>query len=342
MYKAGDVNIAEQATRFTRGKHAADVRAFLRAERGDQVVLLDDDTMEEVHYYLPRDDRPPTCFKEWFAVHSVWRLTYALAELSYPDAAFGSAECQFKPLPTLWTQKLDECLGITEPSAKIPATKWFGLPLRRCNLDSILPGLELDINESSLVDSAIMDAWFRALLKHDKRIISYIPPNSLELAGCTPQEVAERPERAELEHPKHEMMFFPTIVPEHDHCVLIVAHPQTHRMTVYDPKISNTLPILAKDRTWLKRYFGQLSAKEWKSSAWEVAWVDCPDADEEGASGVFMLVNALFALSGKEPMKYYSRSDILFLRRYIAAVVCMGELPQGEVVDDLLFLFLNR
>lgn len=323
-YKACGLDVADRATRFIRAKHATEIREFLKTESDYQPVSMEHDAIENIQHSLPRDNGTPTCFKEWFAVNQVWRLTLAMTEITLQDAAFGTPECCVDPLPKPWEDKLDECMQITDASTKLPIPRGGGLPITRHDLNTVLPTSYVDADLSGLLSNATIDAWFRILLSfRDQRQPGrtvVIHPDSLDLVAATPQQVTEN---AMLVNPKIEMVLFPIVIKERDHCILVVAFPKKHMVAVYDSLGSKSSKVLQKSRLWIERKDPQLGEMLWK-----VWWMDCPLQGEEVACGVFMCMNALFVCVDKDTQEQYSRRDTLFLRRYIAAVICMGKLPE--------------
>ena len=111
-----------------------------------------------------------------------------------------------------------------------------------------------------------------------------------------------------------------------------MAFPQKHVMEVYNSLGLSSTRGLQKDCPWLKEDCSEQgkeapAEQETVTVPWDVQWCECPPQGEEDACGIFMLINALFVCLDKDPEGGYSQQDVLFLRRYIAAVICMGELP---------------
>ena len=322
-FKRNKIDVAENAINLQRGKHATEIMEFLKTRHGGWPVFAKHESVKEDHYTFPRDGRAAACFKEWFAVISVWRLTLAMPGITYQDATIGTAEILISSLPEPWEEKLEECLKVTEASAIVPAPKGWDLPLRRRDIDSILPSENLDTHESGLLTNGIISSWFQCLLARRERSrpddTVFIPPDSLDLVGSTPQEVAEK---KVMVNAKIKMVLFPTVIKEQDHCLLVIAYPQKKVVTVMDSQGSESTKRLQQDRPWLKE------ERHPKDGDWMVIWTECPHQGEEVAGGVFMLINALFLIMVKTPVGGYTHQDATFLRRYVAAVVCMGELPE--------------
>lgn len=322
-YREYDLNLADRATQGARGNHAAEIRNFLRSKHNGWPVLAEHEGMEDTHYPFPSEDRAPTCFKEWFAVAIVWRLTRAIREVSFQDATIGTAESVIHRLPMIWEGKLDECMQITEASAVVPAPKGGSLPLRRRDIDSVLPASDFEADESGLLTDRIINSWFQILFSHQQKqkpgCTVIVLPDSLDLAAATPEEVAEK---VMLVNEDLEMMLFPTVIKERHHCILAVAYPRRKVLTIYDSLGFKSSRALQKDRPWIKENYRP------DDGDWEVIWIECPHQGEEVACGVFMLINALFAVLVKDPAGAYCAEDTMFLRRYIAAIICMGKLPE--------------
>ena len=322
FFKSEEIDVAENATRLIRSKHATDIREFLKIKHGGWPLFAEHEDGEKDHYTFPKDDQAPACFTEWFAVTSVWRLTLALPRISYQDATIGTDEKIIHPLPKEWEEKLEECLKVTEASAIVPVPKNWDLPLRRRDLDSILPTEKVDTHETGLLTNGIITSWFRILVARRDETKSHhtvlIPPDSTDLAGSTPPEIVKR---ICAIGQKPTMVLFPTIIKEDDHYILLVGFPRLKALTIMDSGGSKTTARLAEGRSWLKENL------EPKGGQWEVRWINCPHPGSEVASGVFMLINALSILVGKNPVNIYTREDATFLRRYVAAVICMGKLP---------------
>lgn len=316
------VDVVETATYLVRAKHATDIRVFLNTRHDGWPVFAEHEsgeTVEEDHYTFPKDDRAPACFKEWFAVTNVWRLTLGLPGISYQDALIGTAGSVIHPLPEQWEEKLEECLKVTEASANIPVPRCWDLPLKRRDLDSILP----TENESGLLTNGIIDSWFRILLEHREQrrpgCSVYIPPDSPDLAGSTPQDVAENKVMVDA---KIDQVVFPTVIKEHDHCILVVVMTKRKAILVLDPLGKESTERLEEDRPWIKE------DRQPKDGDWEVAWIPSPHPRAEASSGVFMLINSLSLITIANPAQMYTHQDTTFLRRYIAAVICMGKFPE--------------
>ena len=304
-------------------KHESGEEKHKNVEEKHENVGEKHQSVEEDHFTFPKDDQAPASFKEWFAVISVWRLTRAMPEIPYSFATIGGAESVIRTLPNAWEEKLEECLKVTEASAIVPVPRCWDLPLRRRDIDSILPTKNLDTHESGLLSNGVISSWFHILLAHHEKTIPgctiFVPPDSLDLAGSTPQEVAEK---RRMVNAKIDTVFFPTVIQERDHCLLVVAYPKTKVLIVLDPLGSDSTRELQTERPWIK------AEDKPKGGDWEVIWVECPHPRAEVACGVFMLVNALVLLMVKNPAKAYTHQDATFLRRYVAAVICMGKLPE--------------
>lgn len=315
--------IAERATLGTRGIHATEIRNFLQSEHNGWPIFARNERMEGTHYPFPSEDRAPTCFKEWFAVAAVWRLTRAMKYVSFLDAADGTSESLIPLLPSQWVDKLDECMQIREASAVVPAPKGGPLPLRRRDIDSVLPIPYFEADESGLLTDGIIHSWFQILFSHRQKTnpgtTLFILPDSLDVAAATPKEVAQT---AMMVDEDLKMMLFPTVIKERHHCILVVAFPHRKVLTINDSLGFESSRALQKDRPWIKENHRP------KDGDWKVVWLECPNEGEEVACGVFMLMNALFAVLDKDPSNAYCSEDTMFLRRFIAAVICMGELPE--------------
>ena len=319
LLKSKEIDVAEEATRLIRSKHAREIRESLQAKHNGWPVFAKHENVEKDHYPFPKDDGAPASFKEWFAVTSVWRLTRAMPELSYQDATVGTAGINISVVPKEWQEKLEECLKITEASAILPVPKCWGLPLRRRDLDSILPTED----ESGLLTNGIINSWFRSILARRERNkpgrTVLIPPDSLDMVGSTPQVATLKKTMVDRQL---EMVLFPIVIKAEDHCLMVVALPKKNIILVLDPHGSESTKRLQKDRPWIKENH------EAKEGEWEVRWIPCADPGAEVACGVFMLANSLSLIVMGNPGEMYTHQDTTFLRRYIAAVICMGKFPE--------------
>ena len=263
--------------------------------------------------------RPPTCFEDWVSVTNEWRSRQAMKNIPWPEAASGTSSCRVRELPRMWEEGLDECMQITDASAAIPVPKGLGLPLRRRDLDSILPNFDRGGDELGLLSGGIIDAWFRLLVSELNKQIPesavYIPANSPELITNSPQQVTEN---CLMVNPGIKIVFFPTVI--RDHCILVLAFTGNKVISVYDPRGNKSTLALQKTRPWLRENMAE-------EGSWEVTWWSCPQQRKELASGVFMLINSLILYWGGEPKGKYGPEDVMFLRRYVAAVICRGKLP---------------
>ncbi|CAD6592582.1 MAG: hypothetical protein ASARMPREDX12_006258 [Alectoria sarmentosa] len=319
-YKRCGLDVAARATQLVRGNHAADILAFLKTKY-DGMEWIDGYISYDIQHPLPSNNNGvPTCFEEWLAITQVWRLTLAMPETPFQFAEFG--DCPLSPLPKVWGDKLDECMQITDASGIVPAPKGYGLFLKRCDINSILPTSDTNTDLSGLLTDTLTDRWFRMLVSYRNqrkpgRTVC-IHPECLALASATHQEVAER---TMMVNADIDMILFPTVITTQGHCVLLVAFPQKHVIAVYDSLGYESTRTLQS--AWVKG-----NSSESETEQWEVKWVDCPRQIEGDACGVFMFINALFLCSEKDPLDGYSQDDVFFLRRYIAAAICMGELPE--------------
>ena len=318
---------ANQATFVFRDKHAAEIRKFLNAADDKGLGLIEHDTTEDTLDFLPSDDGPPTCFKEWFAVNQVYRLLLVMPEISFQDAASGTPGCGISHLPKLWEDKLDECMQITDARAILPIPSGYGLPITRYSLESVLPTSD-GADSRGLLSNAVMDPWFGILVaqrnQQKRNSTQFIQADSLELVAATPQEVAENAAKVNADL---DMILFPTVINGHNqHCILIVAFPKKHVIAVYDSLGPESTKQAQKQRPWIEK-----KRRQSEKMSWEVKWLKCPQAPRSGANhgfADFMFINALLVCSDKDPLHRYSQEDTLFLRRFIAAVICMKELPQ--------------
>ncbi len=317
-------DVADQALSQIRDNHTAEIRKFIK-----QSGMIESDSTEDIHKLLPRDDGPPTCFKEWFAVNQVWRLTLVLPEISFQEATVGTPECCINRLPKLWEDGLDECMQTTDRKAIVPTRGGYGLRITRESLNSVLPTSDKDLDESGLLTNAITDPWFGILVEHSnqrkRNSTIFIQPDSLELVAATPQEVAENAAKVNKDL---EVVLFPTIIKSDQRSLLVVAFPKRHFLAVYDSQGREATKALQKERPWIKR-----KDPDSKEGSWEVRWLECPQAGGPHGSGEFMFINALLVCLEKPTLDTYSQKDTLFLRRYIAAVICMKELPETILKD---------
>ena len=323
-YKESGLDIADRATLLIRGKHAKEMREVLKAKQDDRLASAGQDSTEEIQYTLPSNDSAPTSFKEWFAVAQVWRLTVAMAEISFQNASLGTPGCFLGPLPKIWEDKLNECMQVTDTKAVVPTPRGYGLPVTRNDINSVLPTFDGSADVSGLLNDGILDRWFRIVVSNRNQrkpeSTVYIHPESLDLASATPQQVTEN---VLLVNDDIELILFPTIIKQQDHCILLAAFPHRNLIAVYDSKGPESTAMLQRTLPWIKRY-----SHEPKEDFWQVMWMECPQQGEEDACGIFMCINALLISSEKGPVDVYSNFDTLFLGRYIAATICMGELPQ--------------
>lgn len=327
-YKDYGLNLAERATQGVRSNHATEIRDYLQKKHNGWPVMAEHEGLEDTHYPFPRENTPPFCFKEWFAVAITWRLIRVMKEVSFQDAAIGTSESLIHPLPMMWEDQLDECMRLEKGWAVVPAPNSGSLPLRRRDIESVLPKLDVEPDGSGLLTDGIMISWFRIILSDRQRSkpasTVVIHSDSLSLVGQTPMEVAEQ---AWSVNEYLDLMLFPTVIKERDHCILAVAYPQRRVLTIYDSLGFKSTKALQKDRPWIKEHYRP------KEGNWEVIWMECPHQGEEMACGVFMLINALFAVLVKDPQGGYCPEDSMFLRRYVAAVICVGGLP-GKIFKE--------
>ena len=327
-YKISGLDLVERATHLIRDEHAADIRAFLKSKYESQGS--DERESTEIHNkYLPSGDGPLKCLKEWIAINIVWRLAGAMNYISFQDAAFGTPDCSLDPLPKPWMDKLNDIMQITDPSAILPVPKAPGGFFTRHAFNSILPKSDTHPNRTGLLDGKVIDRWFQILVSHRNKTkpsqTFFVHPDSLDVVGTSPQEVVEK---AFMANADTNIVLFPTVINEKDHCILVAVFPHKYTVVVYDPLGSQSIKQLLEKRPWLKEGYGRPGAE-----LWEVVWMPCTEQGEEAACGVFMLMNALFVSLAMHPSGKYDTSDILFLRQYIAAVICMGELPQPLWAD---------
>ena len=320
-YKFTGLDLAKRATHLMRDEHAADIKAFLKAKFESQGS--DDLEFTEIpNEYLPSGDGPLRSLKEWIAINIVWRLAGAMPGLSFQDAEFGTPDCSLDPLPYPWIEKLNDIMQITD--AILPVPKAPGGFFTRRALDSILPKSDTHAHRTGLLDSKVIDRWFQILVSHRNRTKSgqtfFIHPDSLDVVGTSPQEVVEK---AFMVNADADIVLFPTVITEKDHCILVAVFPHRYTVVVYDPLGSKSTKTLLQKRPWLKEGYGRPGTEEW-----EVIWMSCTEQGDEAACGVFMLMNALFVSLGRDPSDRYGTSDVLFFRQFVAAVICMGELPQ--------------
>lgn len=316
------IDVAENATKLVYGKHVAEIREFLKTKHDGWPVFAQHGQEEDVHYNFPKDDRAPASFKEWFAVTSVWRLALAMPEISYQQATMGTAESLVSPVPESWEEKLEECLRVTEGSAFAPVPKGWDLPLRRRDIDSLLPAENLDSPETGLLTNGIISSWFRILVARREQsqpgCTIFIPPDSLDMVGSTPRVVAEK---NLLVNRAIDMVLIPIIIQEQGHCVLVVVYPRKKTVAILNSRGFGSNIQLQQQRPWMKEK--HLA----KFDDWETIWVECPHQERENACGVFMLINALCLIMVKDTATMYTHQDSMFLRQYVAAVICMGKLP---------------
>lgn len=144
----------------------------------------------------------------------------------------------------------------------------------------------------------------------------------MSLVTRTPQQVAESMLGIDTGDRDIKMILFPTVIKEENHCVLLVAFPEDRDMLLYDSRGPESSKRLSEKLPWLKD-----TGLNREKKSWRLTWCDCPEQSEADACGVFMLMNARFVAEDQGPDEAYSQNDALFLRRYIAASICMGDLP---------------
>ena len=325
LYKKSGINIADEATRAIRQTHVAEILDFLNTTQDDSEARTDHGPKPEEQVGFLSNYKMPTSFDEWYIVASIWRLTRIVAHISYQDAAFGTGDCCIGSLPKEWVEKLNECMEITDASAVIPAAKGPNLPLRRRHLESILPASHDDNDLSGYFDGILIDVWCQILLLHRERLkpgrTLMIPPYSLEAVTETPIGIAMN---AMSVNDRIDMILIPRIIKEHDHCILAVAYPQSHSLDIYDSLGSKSTKVLQKDSDWYRQDPGDP-----QKDVWQVTWIDCPLQGGECASVIFMFINAMCVILDQDPADRYGPRDTLFLRRFIAAVICIGRLPDN-------------
>ena len=331
-FKESDIRIADDATRVVRGTHVAEIIDFLKVTQNERAAEAEHSPTGDERIPFPSNYKTPTCFDEWYYVASIWRLTLAMAEVPYRDAAFGTDDCRISPLPEEWVEKLNHCLKTTDTSTVTPAPRGPNLPLKRRHLDAILPASDIGTDLSGFFDGIIIDVWCQILLQNRNErkpgCTVMIPPHSLDLLTATPTGVAENIASVDK---RIDMILFPRIIKERDHCILVVAHPQEQIIAVYDSLGSKSTKVLRKSNAWMDEDPGDA-----EKEIWQVSWIDCPLQAGEHACAVFMFINAMCVILGRKPAEMYSCRDTLFLRRFIAAVVCTGELPEkvAELADN--------
>ena len=321
-FKYTGLDLVERATHLMRDEHVADIRAFLKAKYESQGS--DELEFTEIpNEHLPSGDGPLRSLKEWIAINIVWRLAGAMTGLSFQDAEFGTPECSLDPLPKPWVDKLNDIMQITDPTAILPVPKATGGFFTRPTLDSILPKSDTHANRTGLLDGKVIDRWFQILVSHRNKTkpgqTFFIHPDSLDVVGTSPQEVVEK---AFMVNADADIVLFPTVITEKDHCILVAVFPHRYTVVVYDPLGPQSTKTLLAKRPWLKEGYARPATEEW-----EVVWMPCTEQGDEAACGVFMLMNALFVSLETDPLEKYTPNDVLFFRQYIAAVICMGELP---------------
>lgn len=322
-YKINGLDLVERGTHLIRDEHAVDIRAFLKSKYESQGS--DEREFTKIaNEYLPSGDGPLKCLTEWIAINIVWRLAGAMPRISFTDAAFGTPDCSLDPLPKLWVDKLNDIMQITDASAILPVPKAPGGFFTRRAFDSILPKSDTHANRTGLLDGKVIDRWFQILVSHRNKVkpdqTFFVHPDSLDVVGTSPQEVVEK---AFMVNADTDLVLFPTVINEKDHCILVAVLPHRYTVVVYDPLGSQSTKSLVEKRPWLKEGYTRPGME-----LWEVVWMPCTEQGDEAACGVFMLMNALFASLASHPEGKYDASDVLFLRQYIAAVICMGELPE--------------
>lgn len=67
---------------------------------------------------------------------------------------------------------------------------------------------------------------------------------------------------------------------------------------------------------------------------WVVEYNACPTQHEDSSCALCMCINGMLLMLGQRPEGLYSSSDIPFLRRYIAAILCESGLPAGKPVEE--------
>ena len=324
------VDISDEVTLAMRPQHAIEIRDFLKTmhhDRPESIVCTLPEGFLDIWGFLPWENGLPKCFKEWFALMQVWRLSMGAPENAFQDAAFGTPECPLGPLPKPWEDKLDECMQITNDSALdsaiVTPPKGRSLFVTRQDLNSVLPTWDSNPFFSGLLSSTIIERWFQILTSHQdqrkrgKTICVHL--DDISLGNATPQELADRMLDVE---PDIKLILFPTVIKERKHCILLAAIPEDHEMLLYDPLGVESTRKLQEKVTCIKDT-REIEQKQ----PWGLTWMNCPEQREADACGVFMLVNAIFFGEGKSPRGLYSQKDALFLRRYIAAVICMGMFP---------------
>ena len=331
-FKESDIRIADDATRVVRGTHVAEIIEFLKVTHNAHAAGAEHSSTGDERIPLPSNYRTPTCFDEWYIVTSTWRLTLAMADISYHDAAFGTDDCRISPLPEEWVEKLNDCLKITNASAVIPAPRGPNLPLKRRHLDSILPASDDGTDLSGLFDGIVIDVWCYILLQNRNRrkpgCTVMIPPHSLDLITATPTDIAKNIASVDK---RVDMILFPTIIKERDHCILVVAYPQKQLIAVYDSLGTKSTKALRKTHPWLL-----VDPGDPEKDLWQVSWMESQLQGGEHACAVFMFINAMCVVLGRKPAEIYTSRDTLFLRRFIAAVICKGELPEkvAQLADN--------
>ena len=232
-------------------------------------------------------------------------------------------------LPSPWQHTLNNILSRTNCSETV--AHYNQVPITRADIATIVPTREMERakynSPKGWVNDSMIDIFLRivsaARNKRDRKQ-STVVINSFvvqKLHHTDPKASAKKAGLDISSLSSIDLILFPTHFG--GHWILIVASPQTRTLENYDSmKTGKTSPLAAVHR-WIRDATGE----SW-SGEWHVKEPDCPQQLDGSICGICVCVNALLVAIGFETSGAYSpREDDEALRRFVAVVVCKGELP---------------
>lgn len=324
-------NLVKTFPRPAVNPHLVAARAFLETcpIREHQLPRIEDGSMSDELQWRSfcQSTGSEVTFEDFINITSVYRPKHEVLRLE-PPSHIKPHLCSLSELPCSWSETLQIILPKTNPSEVIAS--YQRVQITRGDIATVLPTDAMAVaslsSRKGWLNDSMIDIFLRTVTvakntrykKKSSLVINSYIVDKIETAN--PKISAKSAGLDDSTLPDIDLILFPTYVG--NHWILIAAFPKKRSLLLYDSLSANRMNQLIIVRDWIKAVTGEAQGENW-----DMEEVDCPQQTDESVCGVFVCINGLHVVFGRNPMGVYSQESSDFLREYVAAVICKGEYP---------------
>lgn len=302
-----------KSKRIFDSKHYTAVKKIFGGTSDNIRAIVADGGMEDIQLY--RDflstAESTLSFSEWHEITTAYRVRAPWVTVAAPKGESELSTCLLNDVPTWWKEDLSEKLAIKDPG-EVLVTSLNERDITREEISALVPDKAMDISGGWL-NFVIVDAYFQILANS-------APTNTgvIYVAGFVLGKLA-KPSKAAI---VANAILLPLYLEGSRHWVLFLIGFARKTMIYMDSLGTGMQDTVEKVLTWVQELMGE-SHRE----SWTVMQKECPVQAEEASCGVCMCINAVLSSQEGDVSTAYSAKDIPWLRRWIAAIICQGQLP---------------